>query len=80
MNNSKKSEQHPTLDDALPWWKEAILYQIYLRSFKDSTGNGQGDLVGLSQKVEIFPNLGHRLFVVVTNSSITGFRPWIRRI
>ena len=28
--------------------------QIYLRSFKDSTGNGQGDLVGLSQKVEIF--------------------------
>ena len=29
------------------WWKDAVIYQIYPRSFKDTTGNGIGDLKGI---------------------------------
>lgn len=34
-----------------PWWKHAVVYQIYPRSFADSTGDGVGDLVGIRSKV-----------------------------
>ncbi len=33
------------------WWKKAVIYQIYPRSFKDTTGNGVGDLAGITQQV-----------------------------
>ncbi len=34
-----------------PWWKHAVIYQIYPRSFADSTGDGIGDLMGIRSKV-----------------------------
>lgn len=40
------------------WWKESIIYQIYPRSFKDSTGNGIGDLKGILEKVDYLEELG----------------------
>ena len=40
------------------WWKEGIIYQIYPRSFKDTTGNGVGDLRGIIEKLDYIASLG----------------------
>lgn len=40
------------------WWKEAVVYQIYPRSFNDSNGDGIGDLNGITEKLDYLKNLG----------------------
>lgn len=40
------------------WWKETIFYEIFLRSFKDSDGNGTGDLRGILEKLDYLKDLG----------------------
>ncbi|TAA69154.1 alpha-glucosidase [Planococcus salinarum] len=40
------------------WWKEAVVYQIYARSFKDTSGDGIGDLNGVTEKLDYLQNMG----------------------
>ena len=47
----------PSVPDA-KWWKEAVVYQLYPRSFKDSNGDGVGDLKGIISKLDYLKSLG----------------------
>ena len=55
---------HPTESDTTPngylkkWWKEVVVYQIYPRSFKDSNGDGIGDLQGITSQLDYVQGLG----------------------
>jgi len=40
------------------WYKDAVFYEVYVRAFHDSDGDGHGDLKGLTQKLDYLKNLG----------------------
>jgi len=40
------------------WWQTGVVYQIYPRSFKDTTGNGVGDLAGIIEELDYLDGLG----------------------
>lgn len=40
------------------WWRGAVIYQIYPRSFLDTTGNGVGDLAGITERLDYVAGLG----------------------
>lgn len=41
-----------------PWWESGVIYQIYPRSFQDSSGDGVGDLAGIRQRLDYVVRLG----------------------
>ncbi len=41
-----------------PWWRHAVIYEIYPRSFQDSNGDGIGDLNGIAQRISYLQELG----------------------
>ena len=43
---------------AQPWWKSAVIYQVYPRSFMDANGDGMGDLPGVISKLDYLAGLG----------------------
>ena len=53
--NPKKENTKAIKND---WWKESVVYQIYPRSFKDSDGDGVGDLKGIISKLDYIKSLG----------------------
>lgn len=48
---------HPAIDNA-EWWRTAVIYQIYPRSFADANGDGVGDLPGVTAKLQALAELG----------------------
>lgn len=44
--------------DAKDWWKQAVVYQIYPRSFQDVNGDGLGDIAGITQRIDYLKDLG----------------------
>jgi oligo-1,6-glucosidase len=53
-----KKTVYPKASNKKNWWKEAIVYQIYPRSFKDTNGDGIGDLKGIISKLDYIQSLG----------------------
>ena len=47
-----KASQSLNIGDSMKWWQEAVVYQIYPRSFQDSDGDGVGDLQGIIDRLD----------------------------
>ena len=47
-----------SLDHDTHWYKNAVFYEVYIRAFYDSNGDGHGDLHGLTEKLDYLHNLG----------------------
>src|SRR5690348_5468157 len=56
MSSEPSHEQ--TSNAAPDWWRQAVVYQIYPRSFADSNGDGIGDLEGIRSRVDYLADLG----------------------
>ncbi|MCB0485945.1 MAG: alpha-glucosidase, partial [Flavobacteriaceae bacterium] len=57
-NNNKNTLPKETTSVDKKWWKEAVIYQLYPRSFKDTDGDGVGDLKGIIEKLDYIKSLG----------------------
>lgn len=55
VSAKSKSSQSAKND---PWWKHALIYEIYPRSFQDSNGDGIGDLNGITERLDYLKSLG----------------------
>ena len=55
---SNEAINHHSADDPSLWWKQAVVYQVYPRSFKDTTGSGLGDIAGVAQQIPYLKRLG----------------------
>ena len=51
-------EEKTMAEEKKAWWKEAVIYQIYPRSFADSNGDGIGDLNGITAHLDYLETLG----------------------
>jgi alpha-glucosidase len=49
--------QHIAIE-GFKWWRSGVIYQIYPRSFADSSGDGLGDLKGITQRLDVLVDLG----------------------
>jgi alpha-glucosidase len=49
---------HAASDEKDPWWKHAVIYEVYPRSFQDTNGDGIGDIKGITSRLDYLKDLG----------------------
>ncbi|MBF9254432.1 maltose alpha-D-glucosyltransferase [Pontibacter sp. 172403-2] len=52
------ADEKEQLDDNIHWYKDAIIYELHIKAFKDANGDGIGDFKGLMQKLDYLEDLG----------------------
>lgn len=55
---AQDNRHHPAEPHDAPWWRHAVIYQIYPRSWADSNGDGVGDLPGITARLPYLADLG----------------------
>ena len=58
MTTDARPHAHTRDTAAAPWWRQAVVYQIYPRSFADANGDGLGDLKGVLSRVDYLVEIG----------------------
>ena len=58
VHSNPGGAQNISADDDADWWRGAVIYQIYPRSFQDTSGDGIGDLVGIADRMPYIASLG----------------------
>jgi alpha-glucosidase len=56
--NKGQAEQKRNQAEVKDWWKNAVIYEIYPRSFQDTNGDGLGDLNGITERLDYLKELG----------------------
>ena len=56
------------------WWKDAVVYEIYPRSFQDSNGDGIGDLNGITSRLDYLEGAGRRRHLALAHLSFAAGR------
>ena len=72
LNHETQTPPAPTGGITRKWWKEAVAYQIYPRSFADSNGDGVGDLRGIREKLPYLQELGVGVLYTIPPTTTTA--------
>jgi maltose alpha-D-glucosyltransferase / alpha-amylase len=58
IESSSDAKEEMTLAEGSSWFKDAVIYQLHVRSFRDSNADGIGDFIGVTQKLDYLQELG----------------------
>ena len=58
MGREKKTIEYASLDKSPFWYKDAVIYELHVRAFSDGNGDGIGDFIGLTEKLDYLQDLG----------------------
>src|SRR3954468_2787807 len=55
---NRMAKNQLSLDDQLHWYKDAVIYELHIKAFRDGNGDGIGDFQGLLEKLDYLQDLG----------------------